>query len=81
VQHTVSRFAAVVGVAGAFAIASSTADAMTVRVGDPTLIGRVALSVPVSVSCAPFDASYTLVSTGVSVRRAGSRGHRDCCLG
>lgn len=66
-QDTISRFAAVVGVGSAFAICAPGADAMTVRVGDPTLIGRVALSVSVSVSCAPFDASYMLVSTGVSV--------------
>jgi hypothetical protein len=67
VHYIISRFATVVGVANALAIVAPTADAMTIRIGDPTLIGRVALSVPVSVACTPFDASYTLVSTGVSV--------------
>jgi hypothetical protein len=67
VQHTITRFAALLGVASALSIAAPTAEAMTVRIGDPTLIGRVALSVPVSVTCTPFDASYTLVATGVSV--------------
>jgi len=67
VQRILSRFATALGVATAFASFTAGADAMTIHVGDPTLIGRVALSVPVSVSCTPFDASYTLFSTSVSV--------------
>jgi hypothetical protein len=63
----IHRSVALAGAISAFAFAAPSADAMTIRVGDPTLIGRVALSVPVSVSCAPFDASYTLLSTNVSV--------------
>src|SRR3954447_15442371 len=67
VQNKISRFAALAAAASAFAFAAPAAEAMTIRFGDPTLVGRVALRVPVSVSCTPFDASYTLVSTGVSV--------------
>lgn len=67
-MHTIiSRSAAVLAVAGAFAAGAPVASAMTIRAGDPTLVDRVALTVPVSVSCSPFDPAYSLYSTSVSV--------------
>src|SRR3954451_15194679 len=63
----IHRWLGVAGVVSAAAFAASPADAMTIRIGEPTLVGRVAMRVPVVVSCTPFDPSYTLVSAGASV--------------
>ncbi len=67
---------AALAAAGALAVAAPAAHAMTVRVGDPDLVARVALRVPVSVSCTPFDPALTHVSDGVfvSVQQASGRG-------
>lgn len=70
-----------VGAAGAagvltLAITASASAAMTVSLGEPNLSSRVAISVPVTVSCGPFDPALTHFSSGASVsveQAAGSR--------
>ena len=61
------RMLVAVGAASVIVTAAPAAHAMTVRVGNPTLIGRVAMSVPVAVSCTPFDPAFTYFSDGVFV--------------
>lgn len=78
--HKTQRILAVVGATGAVVAAAPAANAMTVRVGDPTLIDRVAISVPLAVSCTPFDPAYTYVSDGVSVSVQQASG-RDIAFG
>ena len=58
-----------VAATGAVAAVAPTAEAMTIRIGDATLTGRVAISVPLLVSCNPFDPAFT----GYFARRAQSR--------
>jgi hypothetical protein len=60
---------------GAIGTATPAADAMTVGVGEPTLVGRVALSLPIVVSCTPFDSAFTVIggSVLVSVQQASGR--------
>jgi hypothetical protein len=45
----------------------STADAMTVSLGTPSLTSRVAITEPVTVACSPFDSSLTLASENIHV--------------
>src|SRR5262249_59162688 len=71
--------AAIAGSTGALAVAAPAAHALTVSVGDATLIGKVALSVPVVVSCDPLDPTVTLNSTGVSVTAQQASG-RDIAV-
>ena len=46
------------------AAASTASAAMTASLGAPSLSARVAVNVPVTVSCDPFDPSLTLVEGG-----------------
>jgi hypothetical protein len=57
---------AAVVVAAAAAPASAAAD-MSVAVGQPEVVAGVAVTVPVTVSCSPFDPSLTYFSDGVFV--------------
>lgn len=64
----------------AFAVATcgltaANADAMSISLGKPTLIGHVAISEPVTVSCSPLDPSLTVFgeSVSVSVEQASGR--------
>jgi hypothetical protein len=62
----------VVVVAAITATAAAADSGMTMSLGAPKLSSRVAISVPVTVSCSPFDPSLTLFSegAGVSVEQA-----------
>jgi hypothetical protein len=51
----------------AMAATAAAAQAMTVSIGQPSLAARVAVTVPVTVSCSAFDPSLTLFSTQASV--------------
>ena len=69
-----------VGLAGAacmlvLGITATTASAMTLSLGAPTLSNRILISVPATVSCDPFDASLTYFAYGVtvSVQQAAGR--------
>jgi hypothetical protein len=65
--------ALLLGAASAAVVAGSAASAaMTMSVGNPTLTAKVLTSVPVTVSCSPFDPSLTLVGTNafVSIEQA-----------
>ena len=55
--------------------AASASAAMTVSLGQPTLTARVAIKVPATVSCDPFDPSLTYFddSVIVSVEQAAGR--------
>lgn len=57
------------------AVAAPAANAMTIRVGDPQLSGRIAITVPVVASCSAFDATLTHYSdfVSVSVQQASGR--------
>jgi hypothetical protein len=57
------------------AVSASYASAMTVSLGTPTLSARVAISVPATVSCDPFDPTLTYFADGVtvSVQQAAGR--------
>jgi hypothetical protein len=72
ILRSTAALAAVTGLA----VAAPTARAMTIRVGDPALVARVVVAVPVSVSCSPFDPSYTHTSDSISVsiEQASGRG-------
>ena len=72
---SVLRGAAVLGVACGLAAAPAADAAMTVRIGAPQLIARVAVSVPVTASCTPFDPAFTRFSdfATVSVQQASGR--------
>jgi hypothetical protein len=54
---------------------ASAAQAMTVSFGTPTLLGRVSITMPVSVSCSAFDPGMTLLSESafVGVEQAAGR--------
>ena len=59
----------------AVAAVAPAAQAMTIRIGEPTMTGRVAISVPVAVSCTVFDPAFTHISdvASVSVEQAAGR--------
>lgn len=59
----------------ALAVSSGAAQAMTVSVGSPSLSARLLVTVPVTVSCSPFDPSLTLFSenVGATVEQASGR--------
>jgi hypothetical protein len=59
--------AAVAAAAAALVAGAASAQAMTLSFGKPTLSARVAITVPVTVTCSPFDPSLTYFSGGVSV--------------
>ena len=64
------RFLCLAGLALVCACLASTATAdpgLTLRVGTPDLAARVLITVPLAVSCSPFDPSLTLFSEGYSV--------------
>lgn len=52
----------------ACAATASTADALTITPGKPSLTGRVAITEPVTVTCSPFDATLTLTSESINVQ-------------
>jgi hypothetical protein len=62
-------------VVAACGVAAGTAQAMTISLGTPSLIGRVSISEPVTVACTPFDPSLTQFaqSVSVSVEQASGR--------
>jgi hypothetical protein len=64
--------AAALAVCGA---AAASAQAMTISLGTANLLGRVAITEPVAVSCTPFDPSLMLLdeSMNVSVEQASGR--------
>ena len=55
------------GLIGSLAAAGAPAQAMDLTLGQPSLSARVAITQPVTVSCAPFDPALTQASAGVSV--------------
>lgn len=55
------------GVAAAAAAAPAQAGAITLQIGQPDLEARVSVAVPVTVTCSPFDPTFTLFSDYVSV--------------
>jgi hypothetical protein len=59
-------------VASLLAGSTSAASAMTMSLGEPSLTAKVLVSVPLTVSCAPFDPSLTPFSSsaGVSIEQA-----------
>jgi hypothetical protein len=71
----VLRTTAALAVAVTCAVIAPAANAMTIRAGDPELSGRIAISVPIVVSCSPFDPALTHFSGGVtvSVQQAAGR--------
>ena len=60
------RAAPVLAVGLGVAAAAPAANAMTVRVGDPELLSRVAVTVPLVVNCSPFTPGLTPTGRGVS---------------
>ena len=63
----VLRISAALAVALACAVIAPAANAMTIRAGDPELSGRIAISVPIVVTCSAFDPAFTKVGDGVTV--------------
>ena len=64
-------------VATASLISAAAADsALTLRLGTPDLSARVLITVPVIVSCSPFDPSLTLFSESVNVSVVQASGTR-----
>jgi hypothetical protein len=62
------RVSAIVAIVGAvIAPTATTAQQMTVTFGTPNLIGRVAITVPMTVSCPAFGPSFTMFDTFVNV--------------
>jgi hypothetical protein len=60
-----SRFMGLISATAVALVATATAaQAMTVSLGAPTLLGRVSVNEPLSVSCSAFDPSLTLFSEG-----------------
>jgi hypothetical protein len=59
---------AAAAVLAACAATASAADAMTISPGTPRLTGRVAITVPVTVTCSPFDPTLTLDSENINVQ-------------
>src|ERR1700748_1468963 len=47
---------------------AAAAGAMTVTLGTPNLTGRVAITVPVTVTCSAFDPSLTLSNEGINMQ-------------
>ena len=64
------RFRTMIGLAvSAVTLAlAGTAQAMTLAVGSPELTARIAVTVPVTVSCDPFSPSLTVFSQSITVR-------------
>jgi hypothetical protein len=62
---------AILVTAAAAVIAGSTAavasGGMTMTVGSPTLSGRVLITVPLTITCSPFDPSLTFFSASAAV--------------
>jgi hypothetical protein len=56
--------AAALAVCGA---AAASAQAMTISAGPANLLGRVAITEPVMVSCTPFDPSLTVLDENINV--------------
>jgi hypothetical protein len=58
--------------AALFAGLASAASAMTMTIGDPSMTAKVLVSVPVTVSCSPFDPALTPFSASafVSIEQA-----------
>src|SRR5690349_2325487 len=77
---SILRLMALAGVAGTVAAGAPAAQAMDVRVGDASRMDRVAVSVPVTVSCSPFDSAYTFTNSSVSVSLQQAAG-RDIAYG
>jgi hypothetical protein len=53
----------------------TAAQALTMEVGTPDLVARVAINVPVTVNCAPFSPGLAISSQTVSVRVEQAAGH------
>lgn len=47
---------------------AGTAQAMTLAVGSPELTARIAVTVPVTITCDPFSPTLTVFSQSISVR-------------
>jgi hypothetical protein len=62
---------AILVTAAAAVIAGSTAAVasgeMTMTVGSPTLSGRVLITVPLTITCSPFDPSLTFFTASAAV--------------
>jgi hypothetical protein len=73
VSRTILVAAAAAVIAGSVAAAASADMQMTV--GRPTLGGKVLITVPLTITCSPFDPSLTPISSGafVSVEQASGR--------
>ncbi|MEA2213873.1 MAG: hypothetical protein QOF83_3821 [Solirubrobacteraceae bacterium] len=56
-----------VGAICCFASATAQAQEMTMSLGTPNFVGRVAVAEPVTVSCSAFDPSLTLFAESVTV--------------
>ena len=62
------RYRTVLAIAGALGLATAgVASAMTATVGDPELVAKVAITVPVTVNCDPPSAGLTVATQSVSV--------------
>ena len=72
-RKTLLGLALTTGVAAV--LASSASAGITLRIGTPDLVARVAINVPVAVSCTPFDAALTQTSgeLRVSVEQAAGQ--------
>ena len=62
------RLLAAAAILAAFAATASTADALTISPGKPSLTGRVAITEPVTVTCSPFDPTLMLTSESINVQ-------------
>src|SRR5436190_6521373 len=73
VKRTILVGTAAAVIAGS-AAAAANAD-LTMTVGSPTLGGKVLITVPLTITCSPFDLSLTPISAGafVSVEQASGR--------
>jgi hypothetical protein len=76
VSRTILVAAAAAVIAGSVA-AAANAD-MQMTVGAPTLGGKVLITVPLTITCSPFDPSLTPISSSafVSVEQASGRSIR-----
>jgi hypothetical protein len=68
-MSTRSRFKGLIpATAVALVATASAAQAMTVSFGAPTLLGRVSIDEPLTISCSAFDPSLTLFGESAFVR-------------
>jgi hypothetical protein len=67
-HNTFRRLVPAAAIAVACAATASTADAMTISLGTPSLTGRVAITEPVTVRCAAFDPSLTLTGESINLQ-------------